>query len=1429
MEAWSTIPNGNFVDFPIMSEPSLSTFQEDFRQYHMGQGSKSQMKSPASFGAYILRRQSLLILRGTLELCVLMVAVGACQSLLNGSEPYLVKDINPLLNTGNSNPVNFCTIGTTVYFTARSEYSGAELWKTDGTMEGTVLVKDISPGSSDSYPSFLTPVGETLYFEADDGIHGSELWRTDGTPEGTVLVKDIRPGSYGSGPGFIRSAGDKIYFLANDGTHGIELWISDGSENGTYMVRDLAPGSADSSPSYLTSAGEHLYFEADDGIHGSELWRSDGTASGTVMVRDIQDGAGSSSPAYFLLHDDTLFFAADDGIHGTELWTTDGTEMGTRMVMDLFPGTGASYPSVFNVNGTLFLRAGNGVNGTELWTTDGTEEGTTLLKDIRPGASSSSPGFYTTIGNTLFFQANDGVNGVELWKSDGTPIGTEMVRDILPGNPGSSPSRITNVDGIILFWADDGVNGQELWKSDGTTEGTTIVRDILEGNSGSVPSSIARIDHEIFFRADDGVHGEELWKSDGTTEGTVMVKDIHGGSRHSNSIGLTAVGDMLFFNANDGVQGDTLWKSNGMEEGTEMVKDFSSAHLLSSPPTGLTAVGDTLFFRVDDGIHGTELWKTDGTEGGTTMVKDIWPGFTSNPSNLVAVEDNLFFQADDGIHGMELWKSDGTQAGTVMIKDVWPGAGGAYYAIPQAIGGVLYFSGPDDSTQNTLPKKLWKSDGSANGTMMVKDPNGNGFSHNTPVSAMNGTLFFCTSDGIHGHELWRTDGTPNGSRMVKDIHSGFQSSSPRFLGSAGGILYFQAHDGVHGAELWRTDGTEEGTRLIKDINPGITDSSPAFATMIGSTLFFLANDGVFGTELWKSDGTNQGTVLVKDIREGPLSSNLYSLTRVENYLYFKANDGFNGMELWRSDGTQEGTAMVKDIFRGTGDSAPSSLTAVNGELFFTAITEESGRELWCVSSRDLSISGNGVEIRDGDVLPAGEDHTDFGTISAADAPVVRTFILSNLGTAGIHLTGTASVSLTGSDVFRILTQPSSSEIPAGGTTILSIAFAPRSAGRHSATVSITSSDPDESLYTFNIAGTVLSSDADLSNLEIEGGILHPAFDRGVSSFTVSVPILTDSIIAKPLISSSSANIETRLNGGPWSPAETSSVGFPINLDSGTNTVEFRVTAEDGSKRTYSIEVLKTEVHPVSFVEHLAGFDASLLPRQSHRFSFELSGPRFVQVLTDGAAGLSAVLLDGSYKTILAIQSGAEIDFSQLLREGVYFLEISHQAEPTTAQTYSLTIDAAREASVRPDLAIGSSPLNLTGRSAYPPSIQMMSLISRNVRPLTAYFSVANRGNWPEILLLRAGRGNRFISVRHFDSGGNATASLVAGIYLTPVIDEANEEIIFRSLIMPNRKGLVRKTKRGTILLKKSLILHISAESTSAPPASDEAALRFKVI
>src|SRR5262249_57849788 len=148
--------------------------------------------------------------------------------------------------------------------------------------------------------SELARVGDTLFFTADDGTSGLELWKSDGTEEGTSLVRDINPGPADSSPAFVRDVAGTLFFVADDGTHGLELWRSDGTADGTRMVVDLNPtGDAFGTFTFFFSfatIGSELFFAADDGEHGAELWRSDGSAPGTTLVADINPGEDHSFP-----------------------------------------------------------------------------------------------------------------------------------------------------------------------------------------------------------------------------------------------------------------------------------------------------------------------------------------------------------------------------------------------------------------------------------------------------------------------------------------------------------------------------------------------------------------------------------------------------------------------------------------------------------------------------------------------------------------------------------------------------------------------------------------------------------------------------------------------------------------------------------------------------------------------------------------------------------------------------------------------------------------------------------------------------------------------------------------------------------------------------------------------------------------------------
>ncbi|XXF76810.1 HYR domain-containing protein [Myxococcaceae bacterium GXIMD 01537] len=159
-----------------------------------------------------------------------------------------------------------------LFFTVNAGDSSSELWTYDGvSTSATQVVSDrfgyLSPGAA-------VASGKVVYFRAWDAEHGAELWRTDGTAEGTRRVKDILPGPLNgvSLAAFTSLGSEQVMFVATDGVHGAEPWISDGTEAGTKLVGDLAPGPRTSTPNSFMAWKDGVFFQADDGPHGFEPW-----------------------------------------------------------------------------------------------------------------------------------------------------------------------------------------------------------------------------------------------------------------------------------------------------------------------------------------------------------------------------------------------------------------------------------------------------------------------------------------------------------------------------------------------------------------------------------------------------------------------------------------------------------------------------------------------------------------------------------------------------------------------------------------------------------------------------------------------------------------------------------------------------------------------------------------------------------------------------------------------------------------------------------------------------------------------------------------------------------------------------------------------------------------------------------------------------
>jgi ELWxxDGT repeat protein len=372
---------------------------------------------------------------------------------------------------------------------------------------------------------------------------------------------------------------------------------------------------------------------------------------------------------------------------------------------------------------------------------------------------------------------------------------------------------------------------------------------------------------------------------------------------------------------------------------------------------------DGILYFAADGGDGVELWKSDGTVLGTRQVKDIEPQriyfgagslpYSSSPDNFVEYNGLLYFTAYTINSGVELWRSDGTAAGTYLVKDIYTGSTSSDPGELTVSNGLLYFA----ATSSSAGRELWRSNGTTAGTLQVANIFSDGLfvgsSNPAELTDVNGVLYFTANNGTNGIELWRSQGSSLNTTRLGDINPGSASSSPVRLAALGDRVFFSATDGS-GRELWSSD--IEGPSLVEDIADK-SGSVPSSLFNAGEALLFSANDEQNGAELWAADKDGTFAELLANINQSG-SSSPQNFVKMGDVVYFTANDNTHGRELWSID-VSNGKLGRPQLFADIANAAfvgsdPAELTVIGGKLYFTASADGRTRTLWVTKGEGVS-------------------------------------------------------------------------------------------------------------------------------------------------------------------------------------------------------------------------------------------------------------------------------------------------------------------------------------------------------------------------------------------------------------------------------------------------------------------------------------------
>lgn len=858
--------------------------------------------------------------------------------VLNAQDCYLVKDLRTGISSSNFGYINdLIEADGQLYFFSTECHQSLEMYAIDMEEDSIYLPKNASQDFKSSYCPPVSPFSpqqivfnDQLYYSFPHADYGQELWKTDGTFEGTQLVKDVHPGwnSFINGPQELTIFNNELWFSMYEPSHGREIWHTDGTAEGTALLLDIGEFDVQYITYYnLEVSNGFLYFTAQISENHHQLWRTDGSSTGTELVLDLNDlNTPNGAPSVLQnVGEDLFFILRNDSLYQRDIYRLNTATLEAIHIHTFTPRYYSKKPFV-KVGNNVYFRAKTDEFGEELWKTDGTFEGTELVIDLRIGEDSSQPTQLINFRDSLFFVAYLPEEGSRLYKTDGTAEGTTLIETI--DNTPYERVLYLQIWDDRLWFASNG--GRAVWYSDGAYVTPLTTNVDFQGIQGLI-----HFEEALYITATQNGH-RGIWK---WSEGNEM-EQIKGNRLEQFSSDMTksaVMQDRLFFWA-DSTDGDRqMWSSNGERSETYPITHIESNSWKDKPP--LAIADSLLIFMNFTSETFLEPWKTNGTVDNESMIIDLNPGADGSISQFGWTDGQYTYFTGGGSWTASLYRTDGTEEGTILLRENFKSIthiltfNGATYikgyyegqtwllktdGTQEGTGFIARLNSQQSSTSTpnivefngwlyflktgiSSNRGLWRTDGTIEGSELIIQLNEdtNGSPHT--LTAAGDHLFFNANDGIHGGEWWVSDGTQEGSHMLIDLNtetegSFFYNYSPfEFKDN----LFFLRKDSIYGKEIWVSDGTETGTHVFVDLIEGLVSSDPKIGVITDSLFYFTAFTETYGRELWQSDGTPEGTFMVQDICPGACSSSPSKFSKFTSDRFsFTAYSPEYGFEFW---------------------------------------------------------------------------------------------------------------------------------------------------------------------------------------------------------------------------------------------------------------------------------------------------------------------------------------------------------------------------------------------------------------------------------------------------------------------------------------------------------------------------------------------------
>ncbi len=324
-------------------------------------------------------------------------------------------------------------------------------------------------------------------------------------------------------------------------------------------------------------------------------------------------------------------------------------------------------------------------------------------------------------------------------------------------------------------------------------------------------------------------------------------------------------------------------------------------------------IDNVLYFMGGTSANGGELWRTDGTNTGTYLVKDILPGpLGTNPTSIFKGTDGFIYFAGNvdlgGFsNGQRIYRTDGSEGSANLVFNSVFDHQGLYPRNLSQLSNLLIF----DSNSRFLSYNLL-----TNSLQELVNFDSNGYFN----FSLNGFVYSLRSvpqpPEQNRLELWKTDGTAAGTNMIKMLEEDIWGIYLRtWTGTESVFLELEVvknYPHERTIQYWVSDGTQEGTKRLSDLSANLKSGvRKGGLGILGNS--FLLNDYFEGSGYEVVKFTDDVIGLLADATTSPFSSNPENFFISGNKVYFMASNNKDGRELWETDGSASGTSLKFDL------------------------------------------------------------------------------------------------------------------------------------------------------------------------------------------------------------------------------------------------------------------------------------------------------------------------------------------------------------------------------------------------------------------------------------------------------------------------------------------------------------------------------------